>query len=58
MKIRRIESVSRSAHGSTRTLLGAPGRDRDRVGDDDLLEARRAQVLEGVAREDACVAAA
>ena len=39
-------------------LSGAPGRQRDRVGDDDLLERRGGEVLPRVAGEDAVRGAA
>ena len=52
LKMLRIASVSMSAQESWRMLRGAPGPQRDRVGDDDLLEARRGEVLERGAAHD------
>ena len=45
VKIWRIELVSRSAQDSTRTLSGAPGGKRNRIGDDDLLEPGGAELI-------------
>ena len=53
MKIWRIELVSRSAHGQHLDDVRRARRQRHGVGDDDLLEARGDQVLEGVAGEEA-----
>ena len=42
VKMRRIESVSRSAQREHADVVGRAGAQRDRVGDDDLLEAATA----------------